>query len=398
MLLEQPGEEVRAPPPPPDTALPTAPVCPQATLEAHGSTSLQDLRQVQLQHHLICVYSGASWLSGSVRDFWARDRGFDSRPQNFYSHMSEEPDDFQSALVTTTACWLPGNRQGISSLLFWVFAKYWDAQCGSCWKWRWTNFLSTDCQSSLSFPWWLKFQSPQLSMLKQQLCWLLCSHHYCSRDDCRSSVLFPWWLPVITTLSTLKRHLCWLPVVTIVLMMTASHHHCSHDDFQSSQLCPRWSNICADCQSSLSFPWSTSSHHNKRNRGNPIWGANQHAVASRNYSHSCWLEVIGLLAHVRIKLSPGWAELHSEVVLLGKALCPHGGLSQPRSKWVPDRTVRRPVRLNSSVRGKWQPGSMLPRELRSWLMNEQVLCPGGNCMKSSSGASCQHTIGVGKYL
>ena len=36
---------------------------------------------------------------------------FDARRmQNFYSYMSEEPDDFQSALVTTTTCWLAGNQ------------------------------------------------------------------------------------------------------------------------------------------------------------------------------------------------------------------------------------------------------------------------------------------------
>ena len=111
--------------------------------------------------------------------------------------------------------------------------------------------------------------------MKQHLCWLpvitivlmmTSSHHYCSHDDFQSSLLFPWWFPVITTLSTFKQHLCWLPVIIIVSKVT-------------------------------------SSHHNKRNRVNPMWGANQHAVASRNYSHSCWLEVIGLLAHVRIKMS-----------------------------------------------------------------------------------------------
>ena len=36
---------------------------------------------------------------------------FDARRmQNFYLYMSEELDDFQSALVTTTTCWLVGNR------------------------------------------------------------------------------------------------------------------------------------------------------------------------------------------------------------------------------------------------------------------------------------------------
>ena len=41
--------------------------------------------------------------------------------------------------------------------------------------------------------------------------------------DCQSSVSFPWWLPVITTLFTLKQHLCWLSVVVIISMMTFSH-------------------------------------------------------------------------------------------------------------------------------------------------------------------------------
>ena len=94
--------------------------------------------------------------------------------------------------------------------------------------------------------------------------------------DCQSSLSFPWWRPVITTLSTLKQHLCWLPVIPVVPMMTssidiekttvsmsmllaftivptmtsshhnavhveatsvltASHHYHFHDDFQSSQ-------------------------------------------------------------------------------------------------------------------------------------------------------------------
>ena len=69
--------------------------------------------------------------------------------------------------------------------------------------------------------------------------------------------------------------LCWLPVIIIVSMMTFSHHNS-----------PCWSNICADCQSSYRFHMITSSRHNKRNRGNPMRGANRRAVASGNYSHS----------------------------------------------------------------------------------------------------------------
>ena len=88
-----------------------------------------------------------------------------------------------------------------------------------------------------------------------------------------------------------------------------------------------------------------------------------------------------------------------DVVLLGKALCSHvhspdPGVSgylvgQCEHVHSPDPGVSgylvgqwRLVSLNSSVRwksGSW--GCMLPGELR-WLMNKQVLWPGGNCMKS----------------
>ena len=112
--------------------------------------------------------------------------------------MSEEPDDFQSALVATTACWLAGNQ-----------LRY--------------------------------FLAAILSL--------------CGKLGCAV-----WKLLEVA----LDNFPCWLPVIIIIPMMTASHH-------------------------------------NKRSRGNPMWGANQRAVASGNYSHSCWLEVIGLLAHVRTK-------------------------------------------------------------------------------------------------
>ena len=49
------------------------------------------------------------------------------------------------------------------------------------------------------------------------------SHHYSFHDDFQSSQL-----------SMLKQHLCWLPVITTVPMMTSSHHYCFHDNFQSS--------------------------------------------------------------------------------------------------------------------------------------------------------------------
>ena len=68
---------------------------------------------------------------------------------------------------------------------------------------------------------------------------------------------------------------------------------------------------------------------------------------------------------------PGWAELCSDVVLLGKALCPHmHSLNPGVSGYLVGQT--RLVCLNSSARRKWQLGCMVPGELR-WLMNEQVL-------------------------
>ena len=164
------------------------------------------------------------------------------RVRKLYSYMSEEPDDFQSALVTTTVCWLAGNR-----LRYFLAAIL--SVCGKlgCAVWKILE-VALDKLSLLTashhYRFHDDFQSSQLSMLKQHLCWLpvitivpmmTSSHHYC----------FPCWLPVITTRSTLKQRLCCLPVVIIVSMMT-------------------------------------SSHHNKRNWGNPMWGANQRAVASGN--------------------------------------------------------------------------------------------------------------------
>ena len=148
-----------------------------------------------------------------------------------------------------------------------------------------------DCQSSPLFPWWL----PVITIIPMMTSRL----HYCSRDDCQSSPLFPWWLLVITTLSTLMQHLCWLPVVTIVLMMT----------FQSSLLFLWWLPVITAlstlkqhlCWLSVIIIISvmTSSHHNKRNRGNPCEepiSVQWLAVTS----HSCSLEVIGPLAYVRL--------------------------------------------------------------------------------------------------
>ena len=70
----------------------------------------------------------------------------------------------------------------------------------------------------------------------------------------------------------------------------------------------------------------------------------------------------------------------SDIVLLGKALCSHmHSLDPGESGYLVGQW--RLVCLNSSMHQKWPPGCMLPRELR-WLMNKQVLWPGGNCMKS----------------
>ena len=71
----------------------------------------------------------------------------------------------------------------------------------------------------------------------------------------------------------------------------------------------------------------------------------------------------------------------SDVVLLGKALCSHD--VHPLDPRVRGYLVGqwRLMCLNSPVHRKWQPGCMLPGELR-WLMNEQVRLPAGNCVKS----------------
>ena len=236
-----------------------------------------------------------------------------TRSQNFYSYMSNEPDDFQSAVVPTTASWLAGNWLGyfLAAIL---------SLCGKlgCAVWKLLE-MALDKLSLLTashhFCFHEDFQSSQLSMLnlKQHLCWLpvitvvpmmtsshhnsicprwsnihaecqsslgllfLCpmmtsSHHHCSRDDFQSSPLLPWWLSVITTQSVhveatsvltvshpYRFHVpWWLPANTIVPMMTSSHHYCSHESWWLPVItinCSHWSNTCADCQSSLLFPW-----------------------------------------------------------------------------------------------------------------------------------------------
>ena len=109
------------------------------------------------------------------------------------------------------------------------------------------------------------------------------SHHNSPRwsntcADCQSLLLFPWWLLVIT----------------IAPMMTSSHHNSVHVE----------ATLCADCQSSLSFPWWLPVITQNATGGilceEPIsvqW------LAVTIYSNSCWLEVIGFLADVRIKIS-----------------------------------------------------------------------------------------------
>ena len=201
---------------------------------------------------------------------------------NVYSYMSEGPDYFQSALVTTTtACWLAGNR-----LRYFLTAILSLRGKLGCAVWKLLE-VALDKLSLLTashhYRFHDDFQSSQLSMLKQHLCWLpvitivpmmTASHHYCSHDDFQSSLLFPWWLPVITIVTmngmiTFSHHNCNSPCwsnacadcqlsLLFPWWLQCRHHYCSHDNFQSSQinvLSPRWSNICADCQSSLSFPW-----------------------------------------------------------------------------------------------------------------------------------------------
>ena len=125
--------------------------------------------------------------------------------------------------------------------------------------------FSTDCHSSvsLSFPWWL----PIITTLHVEVTLVLtASHHYCSHDD----------FHVIT-----------------VPMMTFSRHYCSHDDFQWSQL------MLSTLKQQLCWlpviivSMMTSSHHNKRNWGNPMWGSSQSACSgySGNYmslTHADW--------------------------------------------------------------------------------------------------------------
>ena len=231
-----------------------------------------------------------------------------------FVHEQGACDDFQSAWVTTTACWLARNQLRYFPAAVWSYFE-------PLQKTRMCSVealgigagqtFSADCQSSVLFAWWLPVITT-LFMLKQHLCWLpvitivsmmtsthhysvhikatlvlTASHQYCSHDYFQSLLLFPWWLPVIT----------------IVPMITSSHHCCSHDDCQSSQLCPRGSSICADYQSSLSFPWWLPVITTNAVGGIPCEepiGVQWLAVTS----HSCWLEAIGLLAHVWIKISP----------------------------------------------------------------------------------------------
>ena len=143
-----------------------------------------------------------------------------------FVHEQGAHDNFQSALVTTTACWLAGNQVRYFPAIFSLCRKR------GCAVWKLLE-VALDKLSLLTathhYRFHDDFQSSQLCPRWSNTC-----------ADCQSSLLFPWWLPVITALSTLKQHLCWLPVITIVPMMTSSHHYCSHNDFQSSLLFPWW--------------------------------------------------------------------------------------------------------------------------------------------------------------
>ena len=140
--------------------------------------------------------------------------------------------------------------------------RMWSVELSS-WRWHWTIFL----------------------------CWLP-SHHYHFHDDFQSSQLSPCWS---------AQHSSWLPVITIVPMMTSSLHYSFHGDFQWSQLGPHWSNICADYQSSLPFPWWLPVITT-----NAVWGVPCEQISMQWLAvtkHSCWLEVIELLGHVWITIS-----------------------------------------------------------------------------------------------
>ena len=123
--------------------------------------------------------------------------------QCFYSYMmSEEPDGFQSALVTTTACWLAANwlRYFLAAILS-LRGKL------GCAVWK-----------------LLEVELDRLSLLTA-------SHHYRFHDDCQSTQLCPRWSNTCADCQSSLWFPWWLPVITIVPMMTSSHHKCSHDDF-----------------------------------------------------------------------------------------------------------------------------------------------------------------------
>ena len=191
---------------------------------------------------------------------------------------------------STTACWLAGNR--LRYFLAAILSLRGKLGC-AVWK--------------------------LLTVALDKLSLLTASHHYRFHDVFQSSQL-----------SMLKQHLwthqlCGLPVITIVPMMTSSHHHCSHDDFQSSQVCPRWSSTCADCQSSLLFPWwlpvitivpmMTYSHHNSRAVSGgigcpepPLDIPEKKNLAAEKYCCNCWKTSIHSLGmqENRVGISVKW--------------------------------------------------------------------------------------------
>ena len=124
-------------------------------------------------------------------------RGF--RAAKFlFVHERGGRDDFQSALVTTTVCWLAGNRiRYIPAAILSLRRKL------GCAVWK----LLEGALDKLSL----------LTASHHYRFMMTSSHHYCSHDDFQSSQLF-----------TLKQQLCWLPVIAIVPVMTSSHHNSVH--------------------------------------------------------------------------------------------------------------------------------------------------------------------------
>ena len=136
-------------------------------------------------------------------------------------------DDFQSALVTTTACWLAGKR-----------LRYFPAAILSfrgklgCAVWKFLE-VALDKLSLLTashrYRFHDDFQSSQLGPRWSNTC-----------ADCQPPLSFPWWLPVITTDTVWgipgerPIRMQWLAVTTF--MLTGSHRaprSCTNKNFAS---------------------------------------------------------------------------------------------------------------------------------------------------------------------